>query len=64
MSKWSELASKNTFETASRASKDLAPPTTEVASGLDRKTIVSTDGREIPVFLDNSTRSVYPVRKA
>lgn len=62
MSNWKELAQQNPFsETASRK---LEPPTIQEVAGLENRVITSTDGRRIPCFVDQSTRSVYPVRES
>lgn len=61
MSDWKELANNNPFK---NQVKRLEPPSIQETAGLERRVITSTDGREIPVFVDQSTRSVYPVRES
>lgn len=59
---WTELAKSHPFkETAERK---LEPPSIQEVAGLDNRVIISTDGRRIPCFVDQSSRSVYPVRES
>lgn len=61
MTEWKELANINPFK--EEAAKRLDPPSIEETAGLEKRYITSTDGREIPVFVDQASRSVYPVRE-
>ena len=63
MSSWKEVADINPFNKESVSTDILKPPSIEEASGLSRMMIKSVDGREIPVYVDQSTRSVYRVRE-
>lgn len=72
MSKWSDLAKSNPFKKDAEKVKETGLETAdtmdevhldESAGMLDTCYIRSLDGREIPVSVDNNTRTVYPIRK-
>lgn len=69
MSEWSNLAKTNPFhpkEEDKAVVETLASSENitiaDESAYIDNYTIVTSDGRSIPVLVDNGTRSVYPIR--
>ncbi|QIG70362.1 hypothetical protein EVB87_262 [Rhizobium phage RHph_N28_1] len=68
---WSDLAKNNPFQAEAKqvdeANVEMADTVStikiEQANMTDRYVIRSTDGRDINVIVDNSSRTVYPIRE-
>ena len=67
MSKWSNINNPFVVSNEGKSIQDTSEQTDknvimEEANMLEKCAIRSTDGRIIPVLVDNGTRSVYPIR--
>lgn len=68
---WADLAKANPFAAEAKQAEidtlEVADTLTtiamEQANMTDKFIIRATDGRDIPVIVDNSSRTVYPVRE-
>lgn len=65
MVKWSDIADVKPFVSENAAIDKAAGDVliADESSFVEKYTIKATDGRSIPVIVDNGTRSVYPVRE-
>jgi hypothetical protein len=63
--KWSDIANNNPFASDKTAPmiETASAEVVEQSSMMERCYITTADGREIPVNVDNHTRSVYPIKK-
>lgn len=68
MTKWSDIQnpflkeSKSEANVETASSTDTGSFTMEESNMMEKCAIRTTDGRIVPIMVDNGTRSVYPIR--